>query len=63
MAIHMKDNQGKRVPIYIKFTNITINGEKINNHNLIVTHNNPFIYKKAVKNSEIITINATWVMF
>lgn len=63
MGVDMRDDEGKRLPIYIKFKDITINDEKINKHDEIVCHDKSIIYRKNVKNLEIITINATWVMF
>ena len=59
----IKNENGKRVPIFIRYTNIFINGEKINNDEKTVWHDSSFIFRKNVKNFEIINIEVSWKMF
>lgn len=63
MGMDIKNENGKRVPIFIRYTNIFINGEKINNDEKTVWHDSSFIFRKNVKNFEIINIEASWKMF
>ena len=54
-------NNGIRTPTYINYISIYINGEKINSDNKITCHDDPFIYQKEVKNSEIIKMEIYWM--
>ena len=59
MSIDLKDDYG-RIPIFIDYINIKVNGIDIIGNNHTVWHNNPFVYKQKVKNNQIIDINAEW---
>lgn len=61
-GIDYRDKYRNRIPIYVKFTEIFINGVKINNDEKIVFHDNPVIFRKKVDDNEIITIHASWTM-
>ncbi len=58
-GIDFRDSSG-RIPIYINFTNIYINDEKICEEDTLVTHDKPFVFKKRVKDSEIINLIVSW---
>lgn len=54
---------GLGFPVYIDFTNLTINDELIFDKNKLVWHDCPYIFEKEVKNSEIIDIHVEWLPF
>ena len=57
------DKNQVRFPVYIDFTNLTINDELIFDENKLVWHDCPYIFEKEVKNSEIIDIHVEWLPF
>ena len=59
----VKDKNNKRFPIYIDYTKFEINGENINLNQSLISHDNPYLYKKKVKNSEKINIHLEWMPF
>lgn len=59
----IRDNNQKRVPIYIKYTNIYINENNLNDSEKIVWHDTPLIFKKQVEDSEIVKIAVKWKSF
>lgn len=61
-GIHYKINS-EIIPIYVKFTKLTINGEDLISNDAVVWHNNPLRFKRNVKDGEIIRIHAEWVPF
>ena len=52
---------GKRLPIYIMYTKALINGENIISKNRLAWHNDPIIFKKPVKDDEIIDIEVEYL--
>ena len=59
----IRDNNSERVPIFIKYTNIYINENNLNDSEKIVWHDTPFIYSKQVEDSEIVKIAVKWKAF
>ena len=59
----MRDKNKKRFPIYIDYTNFSINSEPILKNNVLVCHDTPYLFKKEVKDSEIIDIHLEWLPF
>ena len=58
------DKNHNRFPVYIDYTYFRINDSLIfNNDNILVWHNQPYLFKKEVKNSEIINIHLKWSPF
>ena len=62
-GIDFRDKQNNRFPIYIDFTTLEINGEKIFEHNMSVCHDLPYVYEKPVVDGEIITLTLKWLPF
>ncbi|OWT33488.1 hypothetical protein BGI41_02185 [Methanobrevibacter sp. 87.7] len=58
-----RDKNNNRFPIYIDYTNFLINNEIILNKHQLVWHDKPYIYKKDVKNGEIIKLHIEWLPF
>ena len=57
-----RDKHGNRQKILIDYTSLVINNvEYIENHEL-AWHDEPFIFNKSVKNSEILNIRITWTV-
>ncbi|MEE0024275.1 DUF6270 domain-containing protein [Methanobrevibacter sp.] len=59
MSIDLKDDYG-RIPIFIDYTKINVDGRDIVGNNHTAWHNNPFVFKQKVKNNQIINIRAEW---
>lgn len=53
----VKSQQGVRIPVYIKFNNIFVNNEKINDDIKLVCHDKFYTYKRKVEHNEILTIS------
>ena len=59
-GIDYRDENRERIPIWINYTNLLVNDERILNRSKLVWHGKPFVYKLPVTDSEIITINIEW---
>lgn len=59
----MKDKKGNAFPVYIDYTNVTINGENLLKNPKLVTNNKPHIIQKPVKDSEILDLHIEWLPF
>lgn len=56
----IRNNSGKRVPSYVDYTNFKINGEDILNEKTTVCHDDSYVYKKDVKDGEIVDLSFKW---
>ncbi len=59
----IRDKNSNRFPVYIDYTNFTVNNEPILKENTLVWHDTPFLFKKEVKNSEILDLHVEWLPF
>ncbi len=59
----VRDKNKKRFPIYIDYTNISINDESILDDRKLVSHDTPMVYNKKVKDGEFLSIHAEWEPF
>ena len=59
-AIDFRDRDDNRVPIYIDYHKIDIDGESIINGSTVIFHDNPLSYGKPVKNGQIVNIKLKW---
>jgi hypothetical protein len=59
----IRDKNNNRFPVYIDYTNFVINNKNILNKHQLVCHDKPYIYKKNVKNGEIINLYIKWLPF
>ena len=59
-AIDFKDVGNNRIPIYIDYKEIKIDGESIVDESTILWHDNPLFYEKDVKNGQIVNIKLKW---
>ena len=63
-AMDLKDNSGKRIPIYLNYNKFLINDEEIiSDDEIIVWYDNPFIYNKKINDGEIINIVISYVPY
>ncbi len=51
----------ERMPIYVKYTNFTINNKNIFNENKLLTHDNSYVYKMNVNDGQRITLYLEWL--
>lgn len=60
---HVKDNDNTQFPIYIDYSDITVDGEKMIDSNIVVMHDRPIIFERDVESSQIISVHAEWMPF
>ena len=60
-GVDFRDVDNNRVPIFVDFTRLLVDGEVVFDENLLVNHNAPFIYEKSVKDGQEISIHAEWL--
>lgn len=60
-GIDFKDKNKNRLPIYINYTNLSINHQNIFNTGKIVCHDNPFKITRNVNNNDILTLKISWL--
>ena len=56
-------NKKPRLPIYIDFTDIKINGKQVLDERKLVTHNNPLNFNREVKDGQSMSIHMEWTSF
>lgn len=59
----IRDKNNFRFPVYIDFTNFKVNDELIFKDNKLVWFDDPYLFKKEVKDLEIIDIHVEWLPF
>lgn len=60
-GIDYRDKNGVRIPIYIDYQEISVDGKTIVNNSRVSWHDNPFTYKKEVSDGQIVKISAKWL--
>ena len=60
-AIDFKDLDDNRIPIYIDYKEIIIDGESIINESTVLWHDDPLFYEKEVNDGQIVNIELKWV--
>ena len=60
---HVKDKNNTTFPIYIDYSDITIDGEKLIDGNVLVMHDRPITFEKEIEGSQIISIHVEWSAF
>ena len=59
-TMDVRDEKRQRIPIFMKYTELKVNGVDILQNPIFVHHDKPFTYKKDVKDSEVIDISVKW---
>ncbi len=62
-GLDVRDKNGKRFPVYIDYTNFSINNDSIINSNKLTWHDQAYVFSKSVKDSEIVDIHVEWMPF
>ena len=62
-GVDVRDKNGKRFPVYIDYTNFSVNGKNIINSNELTSHDYPYTFSKLVQDSEIVDIQVQWMPF
>ena len=62
-GLDVRDKNNQRIPIYIDYTSLIVNEKNIIKSNKLIWHDQPYIFKKDVENSEIINIHIKWLPF
>ena len=62
-GIDTRDKNGNRFPVYIDYTNFSVNNEFCFNDNILVWHDQPYVFSKSVVDSEIVDIHIQWMPF
>lgn len=59
-AKDFKDRNNKRIPIYIDYKKIEVDGEDIINGSTVLSHDDSLSYDKQVKDDQIVNIKLKW---
>ncbi len=59
-GIDYRDKQGTRIPIYIDYTEIVVDGERLVKGSRVSWHDSPFDYYKDVKDGQIVNVEVRW---
>lgn len=59
----VRDKNGKRFPVYIDFTNFSVNGKSIIEGSELTCHDQPYSFSKLVRDSEIVDVHIEWMPF
>ena len=59
-AKDFKDRNNNRIPIYIDYRKIEVDGESIINNSTVLSHDNPLSYEKQVSDGQIVNIKFKW---
>ena len=62
-GIDYRDKNDNRFPIYIIYTNFSINDTEILKENKVVSHDDFYLFEQKVEDSEIIKIHLEWMPF
>ena len=54
------DRNGNRIPIYVDYTEITVDDENLVSGSRVFWHDNTFNFQKSVKNGQIIKVKVKW---
>ncbi|MCR5026158.1 MAG: hypothetical protein K6A34_01770 [Methanobrevibacter sp.] len=57
------DKNGNRFPIYIDYTDLSVNDKPCFNENQLVWHDKPYVFSKMVCDGEILDIHIQWMPF
>lgn len=63
LGLDARDKKNSRIPIYITYTNFSINGNTIFDFKLDTCHDKRYEYFRDVKNNEILDIHLEWEPF
>ena len=59
-AKDFKDRNNNRIPIYIDYKKIEVDGKSIIKDSTVLSHNNPLSYEKQVNDGQIVNIKFKW---
>ena len=62
-GIDFRDIKNNKFPIYIDYTNFEVNGQEIFRDHIVVSHDDPYLFNKNVKNDEILEFHLEWKPF
>lgn len=62
-SMDVRDRNGKRFPIYIDYTNFSINNKSVLEDNKLICHDAPYTFSKIVQDSEIVDVHIQWMPF
>lgn len=62
-GIDIRDKNNKRFPVYIDYTNFSVNGKNIFNDSTLIWHDAAFMFSKDVFDSEELDIHIEWLPF
>jgi hypothetical protein len=60
-SIDYRDKEGNRIPIFIDYTDIKIDGENIIDGRVSSWHDEPFVYETEVVDGQIVNIEVNWL--
>ena len=60
-GLDYREQNGNRVPIFIDYSRIVVDGEELSSGGMVSWHDSPFYYNKEVKDGQIVNIEAKWL--
>lgn len=60
-GIDYRDKINNRIPVYIDFTRIVVDGETLVRGSRVSWHDNPYDYSKEVKDGQIVEVQLEWL--
>ena len=62
-SLDVRDKTGNKFPIYIDYTNFSVNDKVLFDNNKLITAFRPFIFTKNVYDSEVVELHIQWFPF
>lgn len=62
-GMDVADKNRKRFPVYINYTKFIVDGEEIFNANKLLTHDDNYIFRMPVADSQIVDVHVEWMPF
>lgn len=59
-GLDYRDKKGNRIPIYIDYKEIWVDGINLISGSWVAWHDNPFSYEKEVKDGQIVNVSIKW---
>lgn len=59
----VRDKDNIRIPLVVKYNSLNVDSTEIFSEKKLISHDEPFIFKKNVKNNDIVSITLNWTSY
>jgi len=59
-GLDYRDKRGNRIPIYIDYTEINVDGVNLIRGSRVAWHDNPYTFEKEVKDGQVVNVRVKW---